>query len=175
MDATTGDLAVANIDSKYSGSGSIAIFKNASGAPTFYSDARITRYFSCSFDGSGNLFLDGDSSSQSFIFAELPRGSTAFQLFSLNQPVTSPGSVEWDGRYVAVGVDGAHTIYRVQVSGSKAEVVSTTRLDGKTVHSFTFWIQGKTTPDRWWASSGKCWALGLSQGRQAYYALQGFA
>jgi hypothetical protein len=142
VDPLTGDLAVANIDNGGAGAGNIAIFKNASGTPTFYNDPHITNYLSCGYDNSGNLFLDGQSQNTPFIFAELRSGFSTFQLLTLNQPVNAPGSVQWDGQYVAVGAYGARRIYRVKVSAGATRIVGTTKLDTIKVANFTFWIQG---------------------------------
>jgi|HubBroStandDraft_4_1064222.scaffolds.fasta_scaffold00010_84 hypothetical protein len=145
VDPVTGNLAVANIDSG-SGSklGSIAVFKKSSGSPTFYNDPNITSYFSCGYDNSGNLFLDGSNASTPFIFAELPVGSSTFQEYALSEPVKSPGSVQWDGRYVAVGAYGARHIYRVKVAGSSATIVSAVTLETLKTPNFTFWLQGSS-------------------------------
>jgi hypothetical protein len=147
VDPRTGDLAVANFTTSgfaTSQPGNIVIYRGSKRKSTFYSDPTIEYYLSCGYDDSGNLFLDGSTNSNSFLFAELPRGSGTFT--NLTLPGGSPGSVQWDGRYVAVGAHGAKTIYRVAVSGSKARVVSTVQLHGhsKGVQSYLFWLQGNT-------------------------------
>jgi hypothetical protein len=63
---------------------------------------------------------------------------------TLNEPDSNPGVVQWDGRYVAVGANGAKVIYRVAVSGSQATVVRTIHLYGDMPPSYLFWVQGDT-------------------------------
>jgi hypothetical protein len=150
VDSTSGNLAVANEYSqgcnKYC-PGNIAIYTEAKGKPAFlkpafFADNGITRYFSCGYDGSGNLFLDGATQSEPFIFAELPQGSSKFTILNLNKSVQAPGAVQWDGEYVAVGAFGARRIYRVAVSGSSATVISTTSLHSVRTPNSTYWLQG---------------------------------
>ncbi len=114
-------------------------FKNASGSPTFYSDASIAAYFSCTFDNKSNLFFVGQKSDNSIVFAELPNGSSTIRI--LNLAIGNPGAVQWDGHYIVVGVNGARLISRVRVSGSHVKVVGSTKLFGKTVSNFTYWIE----------------------------------
>jgi hypothetical protein len=144
VDPLTGNLAVANLgaSSPTTGPGNIAIFRNASGSPTFYNTDQISSYLSCGYDASGNLFLDGGSSSKPFVFAELPSGSSTFQIINVTRPLTNPGSVQWDGKYVALGANGAGLIYRVNVSGSVGTVISVTKLYSLKTASINFWVQG---------------------------------
>jgi len=146
IDPLTGDLAVANFEkaSSYNTRGNIAIFEHGSGKPKFLVDPTIKNYVSCGYDAAGNLFLDGSADGASFLFAELPAGSSSFVDLSLNKPVLDPGSVQWDGRNIAVGVNGARLIYRVSASGSIATVLGTTRLDTINRPIIAFWVQGST-------------------------------
>jgi hypothetical protein len=122
--------------------GNIAIYKKSKGKPKLYSDPTIANYLSCSYDNTGNLLLDGSNASKPFFFAELRQGSSTFTNFTLNEPDSNPGVVQWDGRYVAVGAYGAQAIYRVAVSGSQATVVGTVTLHGDKPESYLFWLQG---------------------------------
>jgi len=143
-DPTSGNLAVANFRTSSSQSGNIAIYKKSKGQPKFYSDPTIQYYLSCSYDNAGNLFLDGQSASKPFLFAELRQGSSMFTNLTLNEENSNPGAVQWDGHYVAIGANGAKLIYRVAVSGSQATVVSTIHLYGDKPPSYLFWVQGDT-------------------------------
>ena len=146
MDPATGNLAAANIETASGDNtrGNIAIFHHASGQPDFLADPKIKHYISCSYDYAGNLFLDGFADNAPFRFAELAAGSNSFNDLSLNKPVESAGSVQWDGRYVALAANNARLIYRVSVSGSTAMVAGTTRLDTINSANPTFWVQGST-------------------------------
>lgn len=144
VDPVTGNLAVANSEPySRSGTGSIAVFSNASGNPTFYTDSRITHYFSCGYDVSGNLFFTATASGKPFVLAELPVGASRFNILHLNRnrKVLGPGSVQWDGATMSVGVDGARLIYRFRVSGSNANVVGTTKISKETPQDLNFWLQ----------------------------------
>ncbi len=124
-DPTTGNLAVvsrADPDAQ----GNVAIFADAMGTPTTYTDPGMSNYYSCSYDGQGNLFIEGSTASGEIEFAELPVGSGAFTNITLNKPLKSPGAVQWDGEYITIQEAG--TIYRITTSGSTGTVVGTTRI-----------------------------------------------
>lgn len=104
VDPTTGNLAVANIYATNGTHGSVAIYAAAKGSPTYYSDSEMYYIYFCGYDGSGNLFVDGRSTSGGFQFAELPKGSSTFTDIALSGgTIYFPGNVFWDGTYVAVG------------------------------------------------------------------------
>ncbi len=128
VDPTTGDLAVANFENASAGPGSVSIYKRGAGRATTYSDPSFLYYFFCGYDASGNLFLDGKSQSQPFLFAELPKGNSTFVNIELNRQIQIPGDVQWDGTYVAVGDQGTNTIY--QTDGSGGKVIGATVLKG---------------------------------------------
>jgi hypothetical protein len=130
VDPNSGDLAVANLSTYTQGGGNIAVYRNASGEPAFYSTPQVTTYYSCAFDASGNLFIGGRNASTPYILAELPKGSSAIQILNLNKAVDGVGNIQWDGQYIAVGAHGSDIIYRVTVSGSNATVVGTVTLHG---------------------------------------------
>jgi hypothetical protein len=125
VDPTTGDLAVANYDG-----GDIAIFKDAQGTPTTYSDPDFAGYMFCAYDNAGNLFADNGLVAGEV--AELNAGSSELVTVPLNQQI-HPQSMQWDGKYLAT-VDGRGApqgpipVARVQVTGSGGEIVSTTQL-----------------------------------------------
>jgi hypothetical protein len=147
VDGASGNLAVANLGTYPSTQlpGNIAIYRDASGEPTFYDTPQITTYYSCGFDAKGNLFIGGRNSSTPYVFAELPKDSNTIRILNLNEPVTGSGNIQWDGKYLAVGARGADTIYRVSVSGSNATVVDTITLHGiRHQADDTFWLKGST-------------------------------
>ena len=174
VDPTTGNLAVSNScrlsGNECVGDGNVGIYRHAKGVPTYYSDdSWIRSFWFCGYDDAGNLFDDGmynATGNFTFRFAELPRGKSVFTNITLDRLVYSPGGVQWDGKYVAVGdakAGGqfASSIHRVRVKGTTGTVVDTMGLqDAETVHQF--WIHGTkvvgpnfTTP--WWRSNVLIW------------------
>jgi len=86
------------------------------------------------YDDQGNLFVAGlVGSTAFFVFAELPKGSQEFTYIKLDKPAAfGPGSVQWDGKYITVGLvpssGNAAAIYRVQVPGKVGKVVGIVHL-----------------------------------------------
>jgi len=122
-DPTTRNLAVANWTA--SGTGSVAVYANEQGAPTYY--PYVSEIFSCSYDNKGNLFVIGEVGSS--LFAELRRGNKTFTNLSL--PISSIHNVHWDGTQIALsgGYDPfTGAIYRIRMHGSTVKVTGTTRL-----------------------------------------------
>jgi hypothetical protein len=129
-DSSSGNLAVVNASPEGSGPGNVAIFTDSKGTPKFYTDPTFTRYMYCTYDDHGNLFIAGLSSDQ-YVLAELPQGSSSFIDLSVNATLSFPNQLQWDGQYLALAADG-RKIYRLTVSGSAATVVGTTKLFGVT-------------------------------------------
>jgi hypothetical protein len=125
VDPITGNLAVANLG------GTVAIYRNATrNAKYVYFSTEGDAYF-CGYDDSGDLFVDGLSYQgldDLFQLAKLPRGKRNFEVISTNQTVESPGQVQWDGKYLAVGDAEQHLIYRVSVTGTSGVVKKTVQL-----------------------------------------------
>jgi WD40 repeat protein len=136
-DPTTGNLAVGT------GNDKVAIYRKASGKPKLYSLPANFGGKTCTYDGNGNLFVDGYTTVPAL--AELPKGGSSFELISL-QSITgsanSLGAMRWDGTYLAIS-DSATTVYRVAVTGTTAQVVGKVQLQGLNVVS-SMWIQGDT-------------------------------
>jgi hypothetical protein len=109
IDSTTGKLAVANLD------GNVAIYRHAAGKPIIYSTRTIPNPLACSYDDRGDLLVTGLSlSSGSTIssFAELAKNSASFIYVNPMRSSSSEfwiyvSSVPWDGKYFAIGDDGA--------------------------------------------------------------------
>jgi len=125
VDPISGNLAVAN----FSGS-SVSIYNKAVGDPTVYSTPGLVIEF-CGYDDKGNLFVDGYVSRQ-FSLRELTAGSGTFQSINVDQSVYSPGPIQWDGNYLALGYGQQNRalIYQLSISGTAAHVVTTTQLEG---------------------------------------------
>jgi hypothetical protein len=130
IDPTTSDIAVANgltVDSK---AGNVAVYTSLFGKPTHYTAPNFYSYFYCGYDSKGDLFVDGEDSSNYVEFAELPKGGTKFVTISVNKAPRLPGALQWDGKYLAMSDPGSKVIYRLQIRGSQATVVGTTTFKG---------------------------------------------
>jgi hypothetical protein len=150
IDPTTGNLAVANTNN-------VAIYEEARGTPTLYFDPDIYTMWSCAYDGSGDLFADGEISGE---VGEIPKGGSSFMTVTLNEDFL-PLSMQWDGTYLAIVEDSQHgavgprRVARVSISGSSGTVASTTVLKspgGKSVYRLEqYWITGNSIvgPDRY--------------------------
>jgi hypothetical protein len=141
IDPTTGNLATW---ASFAGSaGEVDVFPGArQGKPIVYR----TNFepVAGTYDNRGNIFADGIVNSGDFVFRELAKGSNSFALIQLNKPAINPGSVQWDGKYVVVGVGDVSegsALYRVQVSGNRGRVVQRVRLQSLAIPA-RFWIQG---------------------------------
>ena len=136
VDPTTGNLAVANIG------GSVSIYEGAKGHPKQRTDSEIAYMFFLSYDGHGDLFVDGENDHfDQFELAELPAGGKRFVKITLDQTIGFPGGVEWDGKHLAVGDQDDALIYRFTISGSSGTKIGTVRLEHADDVS-QFWIHG---------------------------------
>jgi hypothetical protein len=140
VDPMTGNLAVT--EGQY-----VAVYQNASGNPTLYSDYDIGGLRYATYDGSGDLFVDGYATG---LIAELPRGGSSLETITLSKDI-EPFSMQWDGQYLAVvdgsgGVRGPTPVDGVHVSGQAGEIVRTTllksRRDRKARQAVQYWVAG---------------------------------
>ncbi|MGA8533352.1 MAG: hypothetical protein WB615_04535 [Candidatus Tumulicola sp.] len=146
VDPTTGNLAVTTFGSGGSNSGgNLAIYPHAKGTPIIYADPDIKRYYLCGYDDTGNLYVDGISPGRgNFELAELAKGSGIFTSISLNQHISLPGGVQWDGKYLAVADQNASVIYQFTISGGIGTEVHATPLGSPAFDVFQFYIDGRT-------------------------------
>jgi hypothetical protein len=130
VDPTTGDLAASNIFTFSGGQGSVAVWKNASGSPTLYTDPDFIYVYFCGYDNKGNLFIDGVNSGFGFEFAELAKGSSSLKTIALSGgTITFPGNIRWDGKNVAVGdqeYGGQDTSAIDQTNGGGGQITGVT-------------------------------------------------
>lgn len=154
VDPTTGNLAVVNYckvnqpPNCVNSPGSVAIYQQAKGYPTFYKNPPMATMFYGAFDDRGNFFVDGQSYVDNFEFAELPNGSDKFTTFILDRVIYFPGGIQWDGKHVVLGDQEAgnkitSSIHQIQTNGNRASVIGTTPLGGAGEVS-AFWLQGST-------------------------------
>jgi starvation-inducible outer membrane lipoprotein len=171
VDPTTGNLAVDWFNT--SGEG-VAIFPNASGSPTNYYTPRGSVFWYCGYDGSGNLFIDGEGKSPLFLAMwEVPVGGGG--LLTVDFPGGPPDlgtQVQWDGRYITVEAGG--TISRLTFSSQgvtlpghiNGSVVGVTKFTNCLGDVYQSWIQGSTL-------IVPCEALSRKYGVHAYSYPQG--
>lgn len=133
VDPKTGNVAVANFNSSASGAGGIDVFAGGlNGSQSNYADASLFHFWPPGYDPNGNLFVQATDYSGAKYFAELSVKHRKFALLS-GLTVGFPGSVAWDGSYIAVtdqNYQYGYTtmIYRVTVSGSTVTIVRGTQL-----------------------------------------------
>ena len=126
VDPTTGNIATVNDFL----SDEVAIFKHAKGPPKVIADAAFHQVIACAYDGSGNLFVDGLSNSETFTFAELAKGARHIRTIVLNQPPAEPGDIEWDGKYIVLDDPRDAALYQYSISGGSGTQVGTTPING---------------------------------------------
>jgi|SRR5579862_813905 len=137
VDPQSGDLAIV-----FRTSGAdVAVFPNAEGTPNLY-DSHIDSLH-CGFDNSGNLFVNGFNG-HSPGFSELPAGTAAFNVLSIDSSVGAPGQVQWDGTYITYESTTKHDakLSQLAVDGSSATVVGTTKLEAIRNGAIPSWIYG---------------------------------
>jgi DNA-binding beta-propeller fold protein YncE len=138
VDPVTGNLAVTNLSSYLYGT--IAVYSKAKGAPHVYKDTAVDLTYACSYDGGGNLFIDGWNRYGTPILLRLAKGGKTFRTFVLGKSVKKLAGVQWDGKYVVVGDLGAGQIYRFDTSG---KIRQTIKLKGGADVDL-FWLAGST-------------------------------
>ncbi len=141
VDPTTDNLAV-TWNQSASSPNYVGVYRHASGTPTLYSVSGAFLFY-CSYDNSGNLFVDGQLGygSQDAVFVELPMGASKLKTITLDQSFEHVGAVQWDGKYVAVGDDVAQKIYRFAISGKNGTLMGTVDL-GTARGIYLCWIKG---------------------------------
>lgn len=150
VDPTTGNLAVADFWGPTERIGNVAVYQNATGTPTIYSNSNIYYYYYCGYDESGNLFVDGETEGSVFGLGELPKGGSTLNFINVNQTIYLPGGVQWDGKYLAVGDQVAvkhnftSTVYQFAITGSTGTEVNAMVLTGSSEVA-QFWIPRVTT------------------------------
>jgi len=158
VNLTTGALAVANwaATGSHFAAGSISIYAGARGSPKDY-ESPASMYFveGCTFDSQGNLYVAGRTYSGSFVFGELPKGSSQFIAVPVSGAhVNSPGAVRWAGKYVVL-IDQSYrsspqesALYQIKVTPSGGQIVGKTVLQNSGgVYGFTIDRDVAVAPD----------------------------
>jgi DNA-binding beta-propeller fold protein YncE len=142
VDPTTGNLAVTNFSTSGSAQGDVVIYKRAKGHPTGnYTDPNIGEMLLCSYDGAGDLFVDGLTQGSAFALAELRKGTKKLRDITLDRTIQSAGGIQWDGKFLAVEDQATSVIYQFSIGGAHGTKVGSTAMRGA-VQVFQFWIEG---------------------------------
>ena len=137
VDPTTGNIAAGTLYGAQ-----VFVWKHANGSPTPYSLPLPCElvYFE-GYDGSADLFADCFENNGHTGLYELPKNASAFESLSVNQSIGFPGGVQWDGKHLAVGDQGAapNAIYRFSCAKNTCTNEGTVSLEG-TVDCVQGWI-----------------------------------
>ena len=151
VDPTTGNLAIANripATGEYT-SGNIGIYIKAKGDPVTYTSPDIFFIYWCTYDDKGNLFANGFSKASQVVFVELPKGAKKLKTLKLDEPMSWPVGLVWDGKYLAAGNgdDDNPFVYRFKIHGNKATTVSSMQLNGaSSIGQFTLFRKKLIVP-----------------------------
>ena len=134
VDPTTGDLAVTNYGNTSGDGASLLIYRKAKGQPKSYADPQFLNFAYCTYDNSGNLFVDGKypRGYELPIFGEFPRGAKSIETINLNHGIGWISNLQWDGKYLAVGQGVKPYIFRFLISGTSGTLVGSTPLSDAT-------------------------------------------
>ena len=140
VDPATGNIAAVVFCASGCGD-SVAVIRPRSGlAPTLSSDSELPSLLFCTYDGHGNIFVDGFKGSQ-FGMAELPNGATSFINFTMSENIPTAEQTQWDGQYLTVETRIRPEIDQIQVNGSNATIVNRVELKGVGLRATQSWIQ----------------------------------
>jgi hypothetical protein len=134
VDPKTGKLAVANAEPDSTSTiGDVAIYTDPSHSKTYALPYGLPG--PPAYDAAGNLLMEGMANPPpAYGLEELPAGASTFKKITLQGArVGSPNGVMWDGHYFVLTLvaGGSHVVtglYRVQIAGSVATVVSSVQL-----------------------------------------------
>ena len=154
VNGVTGDVAVTTFCSAYVSQycyegGSVSIFKRGKGRPHRLNDSKIGYYWSCAYDDSGNLFVDGlDIKHRSVVIGRVRHGQSHFANISLSKAPAEVGGLQWNGGYLAIEDPSVSTITRFSIKGEKGQVAGTTPINGgQYITGFTIQGSTATVPD----------------------------
>lgn len=146
VDPKTGDLAVANL-ARGKTIGNVAVFFRAQGEPKVYFAPHLFNYANCTYDDSGDLYVDGTDRSGAFRLVEHVAGMKGFKRITLDKSVRTAGTLQWDGNDLAIADERGTSILRVSIEGNTGHVLGVTLLrgpGGSAVRIGPFWLEGAT-------------------------------
>ncbi|MBV8531031.1 MAG: hypothetical protein JO104_06910, partial [Candidatus Eremiobacteraeota bacterium] len=159
VDPVTGNLAVADYGS--SGSpGNVAVFHRARGRPVLHIDPNMISFGNCGYDDSGNLFADGQKYGNAPGLVELALHGSKLKDVELRKSFDGEGSVQWDGRHLAIMGNSARSILRLSIVRYKGTIVGRTIIRSPKF-SFSFSIQSGSLVLTYIPHHSKDTALGL--------------
>lgn len=125
--------------------GEIGIYKPGSPKPAIFKYPNLRWYAYCRYDGTGNLFIQGETTKFEPLFLELHSGAPSLTKLSFKLKLISPSPIWWDGSRIVVAIfnqpETVTTFYRLNISGDQANVT------GKTILHHVgggAWIDGKS-------------------------------
>jgi hypothetical protein len=122
-DNTTGNLAVIGVGD------TVDIFAPGATKPTMVLDSTLFFDGGCSYDNSGDLFVDGNQTPTGpAALVVLPKGSTKFSAVTLNARFDSESDMHWDGTYLDLVTFSEKTVLRFSISGSSGVVAGKVNL-----------------------------------------------
>jgi hypothetical protein len=135
IDPSTGNLAVANVYTQGTQNGDVVVYSGATGSPVSYSVPNINQAVFCTYDASGNLYVEGANTRlETTVFGVLRKGQQNFTNFTVNGPVSIWGLASARNNLVVGGYElsseDAAYIYQVRVSGSSGTIVRKILVDG---------------------------------------------
>jgi hypothetical protein len=148
-----GDLAVTN--GAFGVTGDVQIWKHATGTPATYTNRQdCNQMWPPGYDNRGNLYIETGNYHS---VCELPVGGSSLVAVEFNHDIGYPGSVMWDGKYLAFTDQGypgkthryTAAIYRAKEKRGVLNVVGTTLLRYKrcgTEIAQPFIVGEKNTP-----------------------------
>ena len=139
VDQKSGNLAISIKDA------GVAVFQNASGAPSIYKGPFGDRVF-CGYDNAGNLFVFGNSYDirppKPQLEELVNRGDSLVSL-SLSQKIRESGQIQWDGKHMTIGDENGPILYRLRLAKNAATVIGSSMFRGDPGgHVQQSWIYG---------------------------------
>lgn len=135
MNRSSGDVVVSNIVNTSGGPGNLELFKGGTGSGIALTNSYMYEYYFPAYDGSGNIYADGLSSSFSYLLVRCAPGSSNCPALNVSGATlsTSPGGINWDGADSELilgdqqcGRTQSSCWYATEVSGSVATATGTT-------------------------------------------------
>jgi hypothetical protein len=139
VDPSSGDLAVTSLGNQEAQGANVTVFPKGTGSPQSFTDPDLLDYYYCTYDNAGDLFVEGhyQGGYQLPKLAELSNGGKSLQTLSLSYEPGWLSSVQWDGKYLAVGQAVKPYIFRYTISGTLGTLAGSTQLSDAT-DSFQF-------------------------------------